>query len=190
MVPTLPALTLLAAHQFQSLLAHNRRLGLAIAVVVFGWWALELAQCYPDYNLNGFQWVGIRPLFGRSSIGYRSVAMTPSDGVQQAVEWLNANALAGETAQLYVLPWHIVHATAGAPAYRLEDGLKGSLYSNPDYVVIHINAIIWQGWGTDTPRGKVIVHPYDPIYLGQRYTKVFSVQRAFGLEVASVWKMK
>jgi hypothetical protein len=189
-VPVLPALSLLAADQFLRLRAKRPKLSTLLGWVTLVWWAVELAQCYPDYNLNGYQWVGARPLFGRSSIGYRSVAMTPSDGVQQAVDWLNAHAAPGETALLYVMENHIVQAFTPDPAYTLRSGSQASLNTHPDYVVVHINAILWLGWGTDTPRGDVVRYPYDPIRLGRDFEKVFSVRRAFGLEMASVWKRK
>lgn len=189
-VPVLPALSLLAADQFLRLWARRRTGALLLALAVLGWWGVEMVWCYPDYNLNGYQWVGARPLFGRSSLGYRSVAMTPSDGVQQAMEWLNAHARPGETALLYVMEKHIVQATAPHPAYRLQSGYEASLNTHPDYVVVHINAIIWQGWGLDTPVGDVFRYPYDPARLAREYVKVFSVPRAFGLEMASVWKRK
>lgn len=149
-----------------------------------------MKQCYPDYHLNGYQWLGERPFFGRSSIGYRSIVYVPSDGVEQVMEWLNANAEAGQVAQLYVEPWHIVNYLAPDPAYELTDGFEESLAANPDYVVIHIGAVIWQGEGTDNPQGSIFRYPFDPEVLSNEYEQVFVVRRAFDLEVASVWKRK
>jgi 4-amino-4-deoxy-L-arabinose transferase-like glycosyltransferase len=189
-IPLLPGMSILAAGMFMEAWQQRRRLAQVLAVVALGWWALEMAQCYPDYNLNGYQWLGARPLFGRSSISYRSVVMTPSDGVQQVMEWLNANAKPGESAQLYIMPWHIVQTVAPDPQYRIFDGNKRSLAGRPDYVVVEINSIIWNGWGTDTPVGEVIRLPYDAAVLGRDYELAYSVKRRFGLEVAWVWKRK
>jgi hypothetical protein len=183
-------LALLAADGFLRLYKHKRRLAMALAAFSLVWCAVELAQCYPDYNLNGYQWLGARPLLGRSSIGYRSVVQTPSDGVEQAILWLNENAKAGEVAQVYALPWHIINETAPDPVYRLQNGFEHSLASQPDYVVLTINATIWQGWHLDTPVGEVFRYPFDFIHLMRDYRKVYRVPRAFGIEAASVWRLK
>lgn len=189
-VPLLPILSLLAANQFMRLWLLRRKIALVLAFLSIGWWGTEMIQCYPDYHLNGYQWLGERVLFGRSSIGYRSVVFTPSDGVQQAIEWLNANAEPSQVAQLYIAPWHIVRYIAPDPAYRLTNGFEDSLHSKPDYVVIHINELIWEGNGNDTPEGDVIRYPFDQEILMQKYEKVFSVQRAFDLEMVSIWERK
>jgi hypothetical protein len=159
----------------------------ALAVVSLG---VDLALCYPDYNLNGYQWLGRRVIAGRASIGYRSIIQTPSDGVQQAFEWLNENARRGERVMAYVLPWHIVQATAPKPAYYIRNGFDGWIYSNTDYVVVHINAQVRQSWWTDVSKGDVFKPPYDAAWLEAHYEKVFSVQRRFGIEMASVWRRK
>jgi hypothetical protein len=189
-VPLLPILSLLAANQFMRLWLHRRKIAQVLAFLLIGWWGMEMIQCYPDYHLNGYQWLGERVLFGRSSIGYRSVVYTPSDGVQQAIEWLNANAEPGQVAQLYIEPWHIIRYIAPNPAYRLANGFEESLLSKPDYVVIHINELIWEGVGLDTPKGDVIRYPFDREILMQKYEKVFSVKRAFDLEMISIWQRK
>jgi hypothetical protein len=110
--------------------------------------------------------------------------------VEQVVEWLNANAEAGQVAQLYVEPWHIVNSTAPDPVYKITDGFEESLDTNPDYIVIHIGAIIWQGEGEDNPQGSIFRYPFDLERLHNDYEHVFVVRRAFDLEVAGVWKRK
>jgi 4-amino-4-deoxy-L-arabinose transferase-like glycosyltransferase len=189
-IPILPVLSLLVADQFLRLWSFRRKIALMAAVFTMGWWGVEMVQCYPDYHLNGYQWLGARPLFGRSSIGYRSVVYTPSDGVQQAVEWLNTNAEPGQTALLYVEPWHIVRYIAPDPGYTLTNGFDETLHSKPDFVVVHIGAILWQGEGNDTPIGDVIRYPFNFEVLTREYEQVFVVQRAFNLEMASVWQRK
>lgn len=186
-IPLLPVLSLLAADQIVRLWSKRRTFSLALVVLGLIWWGVEIKQCYPDYHLNGYQWLGARPFFGRSSIGYRSIVYVPSDGVEQSVEWLNAHAEAGQTALLYVEPWHIVHAVAPDPAYSLANGMDASLASGPDYVVIHMGSLIRQGEGTDTPAGDIFQYPFDVDVLQNEYRKVFSVQRAFDLEMATIW---
>jgi hypothetical protein len=117
--------------------------------------------CYPDFNLNGYQWLGKRVVAGRATLGYRSILQTPSDGVQQAFEWLNEHARPGERVLAYLHPWHIVQATAPKPVYLIRNGFDGSLFAAPDYVVVHINAQIRQSWWTDVSKGEVFRLPYD-----------------------------
>ena len=113
---------------------------------------------------------------------------TPSDGVQQAIEWLNENADHGQVAQLYLHPKHIVGFIAPNPQYIMSNGFNDSLLSKPDYVVVHINGLIWHGFGLDTPEGDIIRYPFDQEILKQDYKKVFSIERAFDIEIVSIWQ--
>jgi hypothetical protein len=189
-IPLLPILSLLAADQLLRLFFKRRRISLTLIILGMSWWGVEVKQCYPDYHLNGYQWLGARPFFGRSSIGYRSIVFVPLDGVQQVMEWLNTHAESGQIAQLYVEPWYIVTSLAPDPVYQLTDGFKDNLSSKPDYVVTHIASNIWQGAGSDTPQGDVYRYPFDVVTLQMEYEQVFSVRRAFDLEVASIWRRK
>jgi hypothetical protein len=189
-VPLLPILSVMAAELFLRFGRQNRRRAFIVGVIAIALLGIELIQCYPDYNLNGYQWLGARPLFGRSSISYRSVVQTPSDGVQQGIEYINSHAGAGDVVLVYAMPWHIVNATAQNPSYTLLSGYDHSLMIKPDYVMVHINILIWNGWHNDTPQGDVIRYPYDPVKLGKEYRLVFRLPRAFGLEAVSIWKRK
>jgi hypothetical protein len=189
-IPLLPILSLLAADQLHYLFMKRRKISLAIIALGLVWWGVEVRQCYPDYHLNGYQWVGARPFFGRSSIGGRSIVFVPLDGIQQAIEWLNVHAESGETAQLYAGPWYIINYLAPDPVYQLTDGFKDTLDAKPNYVVIHIASTIWMGTGSDTPEGNVFRYPFDRDTLQNEYEQVYSVPRAFDLEVASVWRRK
>jgi hypothetical protein len=189
-IPILPVLSLLVADNLLRLWSYRRKIALMIAILAMGWWGVEMIQCYPDYHLNGYQWVGKRVLFGRSSIGYASVVFTPQDGVQQAMEWLNANAEPGQVAQLYVRGWNVVEYVAPDPAYLLTNGFEETLSSQPDYILVHINALHLQGFGIDTPKGDINFHPFDYEAMKREYEQVFTVRRAFGLDVASVWQRK
>ena len=55
---------------------------------------------------------------------------------------------------------------------------------------MHINAILQQGHGKDTPEGEIINYPFDQEVLKREYKQVFAVRRAFDLEVASVWRRR
>lgn len=189
-IPLLPILSVLAADQWLRLHDQRQKLAMALTIPALILWAVEMKQCYPDYHLNGYQWLGERPFLGRSSIGYRSIVYVPSDGVEQVMEWLNVNAQAGQVAQLYVEPWHIVNYIAPNPVYELTDGFEESLAANPDFVVVHIGALIWQGEGSDNPQGSIFRHRFNPGTLLNEYEQVFVVRRAFDLEVASIWQRK
>lgn len=189
-IPLLPILAIFAADQFLLLFSRKRiaAIGLAgLAVLILG---VDLILCFPDYNLNGYQWLGKRMLAGRPSVGYRSVVQTPSDGVEQAIGWLNDHAKPGKRVRAYLLSWHIVKATAPSPVYKLENGFQGQLIENPDYVVVEINAQIRQSWWIHSPTEEVFQPLYDPAWLEANYTKVFTVMRAFGIEMACVYQKR
>jgi hypothetical protein len=106
------------------------------------------------------------------------------------MEWLNMNARPGEVVRAYLLPMHIVQAVAPDPAYIIENGLGGRVISTPDYVVTEINTQIRQSWWIKSSPSDVFKPLYDPTWLESNYTKVFTVKRAFGIEMASVYKKK
>ena len=189
-IPLLPVFSLLAAVQLVRLISKTWRISLTLIVLGLILWSVEVILCYPDYHLNGYQWLGARPFFGRSSIGYRSIVYLPSDGVQQSMEWVDQHAKAGEIVQMYVGPWHIVRALAPDPAYQIVNGLSDRSVSRPDYIMMEINSTLWPGGGSDTLEGSVFRYPVNVNMLHSEYEKVFSVQRAYGIEMASVWKRK
>ena len=192
MMPLLPVLALLAADQVSCLHRVNRRAAVPIVLGSFGLLAADLIRCYPDYNLNGYQYVGVRRLAGRSTLGYRGIVQVTTDGVQQTLEWTRARALAGQTVVTYILAPHIVRAICPHPAFRLEDGMLGSpeILADADYVVIGINAEITDDRGPPPATGEIFRLPYDETYLKEHFQPVFTVDRAFGLRVASVWRRR
>lgn len=197
MMPLLPILVIFGADQWLRLLSGKRPLAMLMGCAAAAVLVVDLALCYPDYNLNGYQWLGARFLVGRSTIGYRSVVQTPSDGVEQAVHWLCDNATNGERVVAYVYPWHIVEAACPDPRFRISRGRWESVRARPDYVIIHINHEIrqsWAAWFTGRENNVrddgVFWEPYDADWLYTHFTKVARVPRAFGLEMASVWRRK
>lgn len=190
MMPLLPILAIFAADLWFNLLSWKRRAALFVGVAAAGLLVLDLLLCYPDYNLNGYQWLGARYLAGRATLGYRSVVQTTSDGVQQAVEWVCDNARRRERVVVYVHPWHIVWATCPNPNFRFVQGKWETVRSKPDFVVTHINHQIRQSWAGQSRGHGIFWQPYDVAWVEAHYDKVFSVGRAFGLEMASVWQRK
>jgi hypothetical protein len=189
-VPLLPALAIVAADQFWRAWASRRWLALSVALVALALLLNDFRLCYPDYNLNGYQYLGARLIAGRPSIGYRSVAQLPSDGVQQVLEWLNTHAPPGARVRTYLLELHIIEAFAPSPAYRIENGFSGPLSPDPDYVLVEINTQIRQSFWIKAADADVFKPYYDSAWLAANYTQVFTVRRAFGLEMASVWQRK
>jgi hypothetical protein len=189
-IPILPILAIFTADQFLSLVSRKRIVAFVLAGTATLMLSVDLILCYPDYNLNAYQWLGKSVLAGRSSIGYRSVVQTPSDGVEQVMEWLNNHAKPGEIVRAYISPWHIVQATAPTPAYKLENGLQDKVSANPDYVVVEINVQVRQSWWIKSSPDEVFRPIYNSSWLELNYTKVFTVKRAFGIEVASVYSKK
>ena len=189
-IPLLPLLSLLTAHQLLRLWSKRREITVAIITLGLIGWGVEMRESYPDYHLNGYQWLGARPIFGRSSIGYRSIVYVPLDGVEQSMSWLNTQAAPGQVVLIYGVPRYIIDTLTPEPAYVIVDGSANTLSSKPDYVVIHIGATIRQGEGSDSPQENIFEYPFDYGTLEDKYEKVFSVQRAFRLEMASVWKRR
>ncbi len=195
MVPLLPLLAILASDRLLALASRRRVLAGVVGIAATLVLGVDLARCYPDFNLNGYQWLGARYLAGRSTIGYRSVVQTTSDGVQQAAEWLNQHARPGDRVVVYAYPWHILEATSPNPDFRLVRGEWSSVRTIPDYVVVHINHTIrqrWAAWYTgaeaNTPAQSVFWEPYDAAWLHANFAKVMAVRRAFGIEMVSIWE--
>jgi hypothetical protein len=53
-----------------------------------------------------------------------------------------------------------------------------------------MDSIIRQGEGSDIPQENIFEYPFDYGILQHEYKKVFSVRRAFNLEMVSVWARK
>jgi len=174
--------------QLLALFSKRKVLAVLVGALALVLLIVDLWSCYPDYNLNGYQWLGARYWFGRSTIGYRSIVQTTSDGVQQVAEWMNDNVRPGERVLAYLHSWHIVRATSPDPPFRIVDGRREAASTTADYVVFHINYNLKQSWAGDPFGGDVFKHLEDAAWLCENFTKVYSVQRAFGIEVACVWK--
>lgn len=197
MVPLLPVLAVLAAEGWFRLFALQRRPALALLMASALLLGLDLGHCYPDYNLNGYQWLGPRLFMGRPTLGYRSIIQTPSDGVEQAMRWVCQRAAPGDLVAVYAYEWHIVGAACPRPPFRLVHGGPEALAQEPDYILIHINHTLREGWSAwfsgvaEAGAGEGIFwEPVDPDWLAGNYEQVFSVERAFGLQMAAVWERR
>jgi hypothetical protein len=137
--------------------------------------------------------VGARYILGRSTLAYRGVVQVNSDGVEQALEWVNQHVGAPYRVKTFIQPSHIVRAVSPRPAFTLVDGLRPPSPSveDADYVVTTLHADI-------RPRspagllggGTVFEYLYDRDALVRSFEPVFRVERPFGLEFATVWRRK
>ena len=188
MMPLFPLLAIFAADSLIDLYRRHPVLAGTMAVAAAGLLIFDLYRCYPDYNLNGYQLTGDRYVAGRSAIGYRSIVQVRGDGAEQGLRWVSAQAGSGDLV-VHFLEDHIVQAIAPAPAFRLLDGLTTPI-DEADYVVTQFNSELRGGWGAENPQGSIYNYPYDRAQLELEFRKVFSVNRAFDIEVASVWERR
>ncbi len=191
MMPLLPIMVILLADQLTELYRRRRVAALALAAAAVAAVTVDLIRVYPDYHLNGYQWVGARYLAGRSTIGYRGIVQTPSDGVEQMALWSKINIPLGERAVRYVWGDHILRDTLGQAGFLIRNGhLEDVDLDEANYVLVSINATLDEGWGKENPQGNVYKYPYDVKKLERDFRKVFTVKRAFGIEVATIWYRK
>lgn len=203
MMPLLPILAIFGSDQFFRLYTKKRTYAIVLISISICSLITDMFLCYPDYNLNGKQWLGTRYLGGRSTIGYRSIVQTTSDGIEQVLKWSNDNIQPGELVVTYIYPEHIIRTICQNPKFQIKNGLwkknpkfqindglwrSNTTFMNADYVITSINTEIEQGFGIHNPTGDVYKHPYDVKLLKANFTKVFTVKRAFDIEVASVWR--
>jgi len=190
MLPAFPPLAILLADMGVEFFARKRTAAITLAVGASLLLGIDLARSYPDYHLNGYQWVGANMWGGRPTIGSRSLVQMPTDGAEQALQWVDAHAEAGDTVVTFVRPWHIIAATIPRPDYTLVNGRdEPGAIARGDYVVTTLAAEIRHGHGMNNPN-KVWAIPYDREQLERDFTRVHSVMRAFDLEVATVWQRK
>jgi 4-amino-4-deoxy-L-arabinose transferase-like glycosyltransferase len=190
-IPILPILVVLAADALLALgcIGRFRTTAIGIIGILLASLAGELLACYPDFQLNGRQWVGAS-LFGRETEGYRCLVQTPSDGVEQAMGWLGRHAHSGDRVTTYFGDVHIRESIAGSGGYCFVPGddvtNDGKLRKPPEYIVIHINAL--DGMWIPDEDGDYYRMNLDRSWLAAHYRKVFSVTRRFGIEMVSIWK--
>lgn len=185
-----PLMAILAGDWLTSIWGQHKQIARGVIGLCVLNVCVDLTLCFPDYNLNGYQILGERYIGGRSSVGYRCVVQTPSDGLQQALEYVNQHATSTDAVLIYDGAKHIVHATCPSPEFRILDGAYGDGKDREaTYVVTTIGDRIEECWGPDWPTGESIEHPvYDADYLESHFQPVFVVRRRFGILMAMVWR--
>ena len=191
MMPLFPLMTILLADQLVELFARRRALAVAAGALGSVALATDVARTYPDFHLNGYQWVGERYLAGRSTLGYRSIAQTPSDGVEQVLRWTMEHVPPGERLVYYVHPTALSERIWDHRMFVANHGFREEVtIDEANYVLTTINSDINHGWGTDNPKGSIYNYPYDAEKLKRDFRKIYAVKRAFDIEVAAVWYRK
>lgn len=189
MMPVFPLLVVLAADAAGRLFDRHRLWTAGAGAVLAALLVVDLVRVYPDFNLNGYQWVGERTLAGRATLGSRAIAEVRSDGIEQALRWASTRATRSDRVVMFVRAPLIVESVLPRPHFALQDGLRDpTLLKRADYVITSIGTQLDNGWGRATPAGPIRRYPYNRPLLVRHFTRVFSVERAFGLEVAAVWR--
>jgi hypothetical protein len=191
-IPIFPLIVLFGADLLVDVARTRRRTGAALIVLMSTLLVWDYRLCYPDLSLNGYQWLGTRYFAGRSTLGYRGIAQWGEDGLEQAVRWCQSSVSPGATVVSYASARPIVTSLLENSPFRLVDGLEHrDAINDADYVLTSLNGDILDGDGPENPEGSPFKFPsYDRAVLERDFVRVFSVHRAFGLEVATVWQRR
>ena len=188
MMTLLPIAAILLADRILWLWKRSRKVAWVVICCALLSSSYDLIRTYPFTHLNGYQWLGARYLAGRSTIGYRSVAQTPSDGLAQAASWIRSNVESGERLVYFIWAGHILNEHLKNTGIVYFNGFHHlSSLDQANYVLIHINATLDDGRGVHNPKGSVYKYPFNKEELERDFRKIYSEKRPFGIEVASVW---
>lgn len=195
-LPVLPILSVLLAWVVTWGWETGRRwTGVGLAVILCGT-LVDVARSFPDYRLNGCQYLGGRPLFQTPPLGSAAVGTIGYDGIDECLRFVAARAQPGSVVVSY-LPFgsaeHVVKYVVPHRSFTLIDGTKadsaGAL-DQADYVLTTLELEEAQRTGVEAyPMGfkKNGYVMYDRAVLERDFVPVWTVRRAFGLTVATVW---
>ena len=194
MMAVLPQFILLAAYLLHVIIERYRMIGYGLIVLFAGHCLYDVKLCYPDFQLNGYQWLGERYIAGRSSVNYKGIVQTQSDGTTQVIEWAKENIPADSVVVTY-LRGRLLKFYLGRRfkvTFKVLNGFdpKSGGISKADYVLIHINNLLDTHYTRKNPPDSIYIYPFDKEELESDFEKVYSVDRAFGIGMASVWKRK
>jgi hypothetical protein len=187
-----PLVVIVGSDFLVTLGGRHRLAAILVALVVAAGLVYDYRSCYPDLNLNGYQWLGSRYFAGRATLAYRGIGQVGEDGVEQALRWCEANVERTAAVVSYVSARNLVGYLLPRPPFVLIDGLTDrDALARADYVLTSINGDLVDGDGPDNPTGDPFKYPsYDRAALERDFTPVFSVRRSFDIEVASVWRRR
>jgi len=184
----------LSAGVLARLLRRHRVVGVLALALLGVQVAADLWQSFPDYHLNGYQYLGERWLKGRASMGYNGVVTLPTDGMEQCLRVAMADGREGATVYVYYAwtPEQVVAWTIHGSGLQYVMGTQERDTRAPraaDYVVIGLEMdVLARAYTLEgLPDGWRMV---DREWLAEHFEKVYSVRRAFDLEVASLWRRR
>ncbi len=136
-------------------------LAVTLICVCFVHLGIRIATAYPYFHLYGYDRVGDRWM-GRESRGYRNLIQTPSDGVEELLEWCAKSEHVRPAEQVVSFLWEdrIVRNAVGSlhrPLYLTPRGLTEESDELPpqpdiqqaDWILLHINNRL--GYGDRPP---------------------------------------
>ena len=194
MIGMMPQLAVLGAVSLNWLYERKKILAYGVVGICCANMAYDIALAYPDLHLNGYQYVGERYIAGRSSVGYKAIVQTPSDGTTQVMAWARKNVPAGDRVVTYIR--HRMMIAGFSQHLHLPFHVRNGLDPKWDFttfkwVITHINYMIDSDYVRKKPRDSIYDYRYFDMDVLQRdYEKVYSVRRAFGIEMATVWRRK
>ena len=183
MMPVASLLTILLADAAHRSWVQRRIATACVGALAAALLVVDLARGYPDLHLNGYQWLGEREIAGRWSLGYRSIAQTPSDGIEQALAWTGEHAGPDDRVVTFAFPRQIVRWLVPDPDYEWIDGTEQpERLAEADFVVTSINVDL------QARSGRQPI--YDRARLERDFERVHRVTRAYDIEVAAVWRRR
>jgi hypothetical protein len=153
---------------------------------------LDFRASYPDLNLNGYQWLGPGYVGGRPTVGYRAIGQVGEDGVEQSLRWAVEHVEPEATLATFVPARHVVREFARPARFRVVDGVATErALGEADYALTCLNGDVIPAGDPDATGGDPFVYRYyDRAVLEDEFERVFSVRRAFDIEVAAVWRRR
>ena len=190
MMAVLPQCILLAAWLLDHIWNESKITGYILTLLFCGHCLHDVQLTYPDFHLNGYQWLGKRYIAGRSSLGYKGIVQIPSDGTTQVLEWAVANVPPENNVVIYLNYRMAAHYFSQVPFYWHSGMDIPWSPENANYVLIHFNYIVDIDYTRKNPRDTIFNFPFDRKQLEKEFEKVYAVKRNFDIETASVWKRK
>ena len=197
LLPLLPCASAVTAVVLRTVYKKRPVLTCCVASVSLIGTMADISTAYPDFNLLPYRWLNKSVLLeGYPPIGCTMMTDVGFDGMEQSLKYVNERATGKETVVSYFRyeAEHIYRYAVPVRKFTLVNGTKAQnrfAYKTADYVISTIEVETLHELGAAHPelRDETIFF-YDPAELEKNFTKVFTVDRAYGLAIACVWKRK
>ncbi|MFP4382024.1 MAG: ArnT family glycosyltransferase [Candidatus Sumerlaeia bacterium] len=180
-----------AVHFFMSL----RRIHWIIPAIIGALCLIQIMaahiRSYPDSQFNGYQYFGNRIILNHPAISYFGLVTSTSDGLEQAVNWLERNAKPGEKVVFYYVfnPAHVVEYFAPHAPYQWSFGNSSadrSIDRQADYIVMSLELNKLAELYGKTPKPLGWKTP-DMEWLEKECVPLLRVRRRFDLDSVILW---